>query len=181
MNQLRFFVSASLLCTLGCLSGPGARPIADATPRPLALRDPAALPALRCGRKSSKPVEVRVDALGQNHISLTLTYPSLGQQFKYVIDEVRVLESGQKAMAGHKLVNNDGPEAWVDPSGSMVFFSGAPAGHGDLNATYRFVDRTPETHINLDTDEESSSERRSMSVYLRCENLDAFIDALAAG
>ncbi len=59
-------------------------------------------------------------------------------------------------------------------------FSGTPPRSDELNSTFQFVDARPEVQIDLTTGAEGGpSGHRAASVYLRCENLDAFIDALS--
>jgi len=163
---------ALLVSSVACVSGP--------RPTPLAIKDPAALPKLECGRKSSKPVEVSIETLAGNHLAISILYPSLHEQFRYLIEEVRTLKSGQKALAGHKLSNADGNLASLDPKGSFLFFSGTPPRSDNLNATYQFNDQTTQVHLDLESGETAPSGPRAMSVFLRCENLDAFIAALSA-
>lgn len=146
------------------------------------VMNPATLPELHCGRQGDKPVELHVDKLAHNHLALSLKYPSGNQQgIRYLIEEVRSLENGHKALAGHKLSNADGKDAWLDPTGSFLLFSGTPSRSDELNSTYQFVDSRPEVQIDLTTGAEGGpSGRRAASVYLRCDNLDAFIEALSA-
>jgi len=153
-------------------------PPANSLVHALVFENLSSLPPLRCGRNGSKPVEVRVDTLGKNHLAIALNYPSLHQQFRYLIEEVRTL-NGRKALAGHRLANADGKDAWLDQSGSFLLFSGTPPRSDDLNATYQFVDARPEVQIDLESGAEGLSGHRAASVYLRCENLDAFLNALS--
>lgn len=166
-----------LVCTFACVSGP--RPSAPI--ELVSIKNPASLPPLQCGRKGTKPVVVAIDLLTGNHLAITLTYPTLNEQFRYAIEEVRTLNNGHQALAGHKLANADGNDVWVDQRGSFLLFSGTPPRADDLNTTYRFVDATTQVHVDLETGANEPSGPVSMSVYLRCENLDAFIDALSAG
>lgn len=64
---------------------------------------------------------MRIDELIGRHLALTLIYPSLGQQFKNLVEEVRTLRHGPKALAGHKLRNRDGKETWSDRRGASVY------------------------------------------------------------
>ncbi len=166
-----------LFCSFACASGPRPTPPIKL----VSIKDPASLPPLQCGRKGSKPVEVSTAVLAGNHLAITLTYPTLHEQFRYLIEEIRTFDNGHRALAGHKLANADGSDGWVDQRGSFLFFSGTPPRADDLNTTYRFSDATPQVHIDLETGANQPSGPVSMSVYLRCENLEAFIDALLAG
>jgi hypothetical protein len=160
-----------LVLSSGCVT-------AYLTPPGGLLRVTAELPALQCGRTGKRPLEVRVERLAGGRLAIAFVYPALGQQFKYLVEEVRSLPDGRRALAGHKLRHNDGNSAWVEPASTFQLFASTTARADELNTTYQISDHAPQVHVDLVSGALNDSRGTATDTFLRCENLTEFLAAL---
>jgi hypothetical protein len=168
---MRAFASLLLVLSSACVT-------TYLTPPGGLLRVSAEPPALQCGRAGKRPVEVRVEQLAGGRLAIAFVYPALGQQFKYLVEELRPLPDGRKAIAGHKLRHNDGTSAWIEPDSTFQLFANAAPRADELNTTYEISDHAPQVHVNLLTGALNDSRGTATDTFLRCENLAEFIAAL---